>query len=145
MHQVASLVVPIHRLSERLRGVAEGAVKPYNLLPTEFEILQSLLLADRDRGLSPSELYQALLMSSGGVTKLINLLVDKRLICTKPDPSDGRGKRILLTDRGAEIGEKATAAVVTAEAALLAQAFGGHITSDIAPRLVAAITRLENA
>ena len=58
-------------------------------------------------GSLPSGLGEALLFSSGGLTKLLERLEARDLVTREPDPNDGRGVLVGLTPTGKALGEEA--------------------------------------
>jgi len=63
-----------------------------------------VLLALRRRGspyaMRPTDLFEALLVTSGAVTKQVDRLVKRRLVKRLPDPDYGGGFLVVLTSRG---------------------------------------------
>jgi DNA-binding MarR family transcriptional regulator len=66
----------------------------------EFDVLTPLRRAGYPYTLTPTQLYEAALISSGGMTSRLDRLERMNLIQRQPDPSDGRGRRVALTDSG---------------------------------------------
>jgi DNA-binding MarR family transcriptional regulator len=66
-----------------------------------------VLLALRRRGvpyaMRPTDLFEALLVTSGAVTKQVDRLERRRLVKRLPDPEHGGGFRVQLTPRGLEM------------------------------------------
>ncbi|MGH8261456.1 MAG: MarR family winged helix-turn-helix transcriptional regulator, partial [Steroidobacteraceae bacterium] len=56
--------------------------------------------------LSPTQLYEALMISSGGMTARLDRLEGAALVERRPDPKDRRGKLIALTDAGKRVIDK---------------------------------------
>ena len=50
--------------------------------------------------LSPTQLYEAAMLSSGGMTDRLDRLERAGLVVRRPDPKNRRGKLIVLTDPG---------------------------------------------
>jgi DNA-binding MarR family transcriptional regulator len=55
---------------------------------------------------SPSELYNVLERSSGGMTKMLKRLEGLGLVKRLPDPNDGRSSLVCLTNKGITMHEK---------------------------------------
>ena len=53
--------------------------------------------------LSPTKLYEAAMISSGGMTNRLDRLERAGLVERRPDPNDRRGKLIALTGEGKRI------------------------------------------
>jgi len=67
---------------------------------TEFDVLITLGNAEQHR-LRMTDLATAVMLSSGGLTRLIGRLEDRGLVRRDPDPSDARGSLAELTEAGA--------------------------------------------
>ncbi|MDY0364355.1 MAG: MarR family transcriptional regulator [Arcobacter butzleri] len=70
----------------------------YNITPSEFDVLMSLLCIDKP--LSPTLLYENMIFSSGGMTKLLKKLEKKNLIIRVPSQKDKRSMLVALSDEG---------------------------------------------
>jgi len=69
--------------------------------------------------LSPTELSRGLMLSSGGLSKLVERLEARGLVVRTPDQNDGRGVVVALTPAGRELQEAAIEAHVVNETELL--------------------------
>jgi DNA-binding MarR family transcriptional regulator len=85
----------------------------------EFDVLVSLRRAGAGARLSPTELAQSLLLSSGAMTNRVDRLETAGLVRRKPDPRDGRGVLVSLTDKGARVVDVALTAHIANEEQLL--------------------------
>lgn len=92
------------RLSEAAERVMRDRMNPLfaeaGLQPGEFDVLATLRRAGKPYMLSPTRLYEAAMISSGGMTARLDRLERAGLIERRPDPNDRRGKLIALTDEG---------------------------------------------
>ena len=110
----------------RLFRVAEFAhielgrgLKGYELPPGWFDVLAALRRAGSPFELTPTALMHAMMLSSGGVTKRLDRLVEARLVRRRPDPADRRGILVRLTPRGRRLIDQALVEHVANEEALL--------------------------
>jgi DNA-binding MarR family transcriptional regulator len=101
------------RLGERLAG--------HDLQPGWFDLLAALRRSGEPYELNPTQLMRATMLSSGGMTKRIDRLVDEGLIERRPDPNDRRGTLVRLTARGRKLIDEALTVHVAHEAALLSR------------------------
>jgi DNA-binding MarR family transcriptional regulator len=69
--------------------------------------------------LSPTRLYEAAMISSGGMTNRLDRLEHAGLIERRPDPNDRRGKLIALTTAGKRITDETITRHVANEQKLL--------------------------
>jgi DNA-binding MarR family transcriptional regulator len=65
-----------------------------------FDVLAALRRAGAPHTLSPSQLMQETMVSSGTMTNRLDRLEELKLITRQPDPSDGRGSLVTLTSLG---------------------------------------------
>ena len=69
----------------------------------EFDVLATLRRSGEPFMLSPTRLYEAAMISSGGMTARLDRLERAGLVERRPDPNDRRGKLIALTDSGKRV------------------------------------------
>jgi DNA-binding MarR family transcriptional regulator len=95
------------RLSEGAELVMRDHLNPLfataGLQPGEFDVLATLRRSGDPYMLSPTRLYEAAMISSGGMTNRLDRLERAGLIERRPDPNDRRGKLIALTATGREV------------------------------------------
>ena len=84
-----------------------------------FDLLAALRRAGAPYELNPTQLMQATMLSSGGMTKRLDRMVEAGLVERRPDPGDRRGTLVKLTRRGKTVIDKAIAAHVANEERLL--------------------------
>jgi DNA-binding MarR family transcriptional regulator len=76
-------------------------VLPDGLLQPHFAVLNHLVRV-RD-GTSPLRIARAMQVVKGAMTNTLQRLESRGLIRIEPDPEDGRGKRVFITDQGREM------------------------------------------
>ena len=91
----------------------------YGLQPGEFDVLATLRRTGAPYALTPTQLYEAAMMSSGGMTARLDRLEKSGLIRRSPNPEDRRGTLVSLTDKGHALIEKALPAHAANELRLL--------------------------
>lgn len=118
------------RLSEASERVLREHMNPLfatvGLQPGEFDVLATLRRGGEPFMLSPTKLYEATMISSGGMTNRLDRLERAGLVERQPDPVDRRGKLIALTERGLK---------------LIDETIGRHVENE--QRLLAALTQSE--
>lgn len=102
----------IARLSKYLERSVHDTVSEFELNPGEFDVLATLRRSGAPHRLSPTHLFNAMMVSSGTMTHRIDRLEQAQLVQRTADPSDRRGTLIQLTDQGFELIEKAVEAHV---------------------------------
>jgi DNA-binding MarR family transcriptional regulator len=129
------------RLSEAAERVMREHMNPLfaeaGLQPGEFDVLATLRRSGEPYMLSPTQLYEALMISSGGMTARLDRLERAKLIERRPDPSDRRGKLIALTNTGKRVIDETLGRHVANEQRILAT-----LTSAEQERLNALLKKL---
>jgi predicted dehydrogenase len=85
--------VRLHRLINLISNAASAGDRQTVTQPGEFDVLATLRRSGDPYMLSPTRLYEAAMISSGGMTNRLDRLERAGLIERRPDPSDRRGKR----------------------------------------------------
>ncbi|WP_456268833.1 MarR family transcriptional regulator [Kushneria sp. AK178] len=100
----------VARLGATTRIVGRSFLEPFfrahELQAGEFDVLATLRRAGAPYALGPTQLYEALMISSGGMTNRLDRLEKQGLIERHPNPEDRRGTLVQLTSRGKEIIDK---------------------------------------
>jgi DNA-binding MarR family transcriptional regulator len=107
------------RASRLLQLEVERSLAMFELTINEFNTLNALRRAGPPHRLSPKDVSVSLLFSSGGLTKLLERLESRGLIAREPNPDDGRGVFVSLTQAGKKLQADAMAAHQVNEEALL--------------------------
>ena len=107
------------RLAKHLERAIQETFSKFSLTIGEFDVLAALRRSGQPYQLSPTELFNTLMVSSGTMTHRIDRLEQAELVKRIPDPSDRRGTLILLTDKGFNMIEKAVKAHVDNEHRIL--------------------------
>jgi DNA-binding MarR family transcriptional regulator len=90
----------VTRLARHLDIARREAFALHDLEPGEFDVLAALRRAGAPYALTPSQLVNATLVTSGTMTNRIDRLTVKNFVKRTPDPSDGRGVLVELTATG---------------------------------------------
>jgi DNA-binding MarR family transcriptional regulator len=85
-----------------------------------FDVLAALRRAGSPYQLSPGQLIQETMVTSGTITNRLDGLEDLKLITRAPDPEDGRGSLVKLTAAGVRAVDKAMEDLLDRERGLLA-------------------------
>jgi DNA-binding MarR family transcriptional regulator len=100
-------------------ALGESLAGEYELQPGWFDLLAALRRAGAPYELNPTQLMQATMLSSGGMTKRLDRLAEAGLVERRPDPADRRGTLVRLTRRGRSTVDKAVATHLANEDRLL--------------------------
>lgn len=94
----------IGRLGEAVQVLNRDVLQPFfdehRLHFGEFDVLATLRRAGEPHALSPTALYEAAMISSGGMTNRLDRLERAGLIERKPNLEDRRGTLVALTEAG---------------------------------------------
>ncbi|MCE8028305.1 MarR family transcriptional regulator [Halomonas daqingensis] len=94
--------------------------KSHGLQAGEFDVLATLRRAGHPYRLGPTQLFETLMISSGGMTSRLDRLEKAGLIVRSPNPEDRRGTLVSLTDKGLALMERMIPEHVDNEARMLA-------------------------
>lgn len=109
----------IDRLSRHLERSRHEAFRRSELESWEWDVLSALRRAGEPYRLTPTQLLQQTMVSSGTMTNRIDRLVGRRLVRREADPRDGRRVFVVLTDDGRVRVDAAITRLVDAESGLL--------------------------
>ncbi len=127
----------VDRLSRHLDRARRDAFRRSDLESWEWDVLSALRRAGEPFQLSPKQLLQQTLVSSGTMTNRIDRLYERGLVRREADPDDGRSILVTLTTDGRTRVDAAITRLVDAEAVLL-----GEISRADRDRLAALLRKL---
>ena len=110
---------------------------PFGLLFIDYSVLRVLELVGPPHRMSPTELAEILVRSSGGVTQILDRLERAGLVARAPDPDDRRKVVVELTAAGLRTADDANATYAREREQLLE-----GLSSDEIDQLDAAVSRL---
>lgn len=99
-------LIRIHRLHDYLQEELEQVLAPYALQKADFSILSTLRRHGEPYCLSPTELAQSMLLSSGGLTKVLSRVTEANLVERLENSEDKRSKLVKLTEHGLQVVEE---------------------------------------
>lgn len=100
--EVFLMTFPIALIQKTIFSHSESFLKEhYELLNSEVDVLASLYT--HGKTLSPTQLYDMTILSSGGMTKILKRLQERGLISREEDPTDKRCMLVTLTQSGEEL------------------------------------------
>lgn len=105
-HRLASGLLA-YRLHKLLSVRREPLLQQHDLIQAEFQLLFALRSEPPPHELQPTALYERLLVSSGGLTKLLKRLEDRSLV-TRPVETGGDRRRrpVALSPAGVDLVER---------------------------------------
>lgn len=118
--QVQPPAVLIYRARDLLLTDLEWVLAEFGMRPADLDVLVALRITPPPRQLTPTELYRSLLLSSGGLTKILYRLEAEGWVDRPANPADGRSRLVRLTRAGKAQVEKVMQQVVAHEERWLA-------------------------
>lgn len=100
---VEAIVSRIDKLSRYVNKSMAESLGRHELTEGEYKVLVKLRLAGDPQRLSPGELSEMLMLSTGAMTNRLDRLEERDLVVRRPDPRDRRGILVELTSRGQEV------------------------------------------
>jgi DNA-binding MarR family transcriptional regulator len=85
--------------------------KSFDLSASEIRVLFALRRSGGDYARRPTDLFQALLVTSGAITKKVDRLQAAGLVKRRPDPDDKGGFLVHLTAKGKQVADQALASL----------------------------------
>ncbi|MFN4023416.1 MAG: MarR family winged helix-turn-helix transcriptional regulator [Hyphomonas sp.] len=119
------------------RPAIEAVFRDHGLDAGEFDVLAALRRSGPPYSLRPTEIFQSLMVSSGGLTDRLSRLEAKGLIRREAAPDDARSLMAVLTVKGRALAEKVMREDMAVEEALLAD-----LAPDERRQLAALLSRL---
>ncbi|WP_016956633.1 MarR family winged helix-turn-helix transcriptional regulator [Catenovulum agarivorans] len=99
-------VLKMHRIHEHIQQGVSDLLKSYHLQIADFGVLSALRRSGQPYTLTPTELYQTMMFSSGGLTKVVNRVESLGLVIRVENPDDKRSKMVQLTEQGKQLVEE---------------------------------------
>lgn len=115
-----AIIARMSRLSRFLERSIQEVLSEHGVNEPMFGVLAALRRAGRPFRLTPTALYNSLLVSSGAMTNRIDRLSQAGLVERIPDSRDGRSILVALTPKGRRLIDQAVAQHVANEHRLLA-------------------------
>jgi len=117
-------MILLGRLAEAALVISRDRLNPafseFGLQPGEFDVLATLRRSGAPYALTPTDLYEAAMISSGSMTNRIDRLEKAGLVARQPNPEDRRGTLVMLTARGLALIEQAVGSHVSNQHAVVA-------------------------
>jgi DNA-binding MarR family transcriptional regulator len=109
-HSPIGIVGRISRLARQIEQRLERVYAEHGLEPGWHDVLATLRRSGPHYRLRPTDLTEAMMLTSSGTTKRLDRLEQAGLIVRGPDPQDRRGTLITLTAAGRRLIDKVTEA-----------------------------------
>ncbi|ORE95815.1 MarR family transcriptional regulator [Stappia sp. 22II-S9-Z10] len=107
-------------LQDRITRRYNAALAPFGLKYTEYAVLATLRARGSDLPMSPTELSQTMLFTSGGLSNLLRRLAERGLVSRTAAAHDGRGVTVSLTAEGRALADRTMPVQVATDRDLIA-------------------------
>ena len=114
-----ALIGRVNRLAQQLMRGMEKTWAAHGLNAASFDVLATLRRSAPPHRLSPGDLIESTMVTSGTMTNRIDQLEKAGLVERIRNPEDGRGFLISLTDKGFALIDAAVTEHVATQAALV--------------------------
>jgi DNA-binding MarR family transcriptional regulator len=131
------LFTRLTRVGLLVEAFQHRCLDPFGLRFIDYSVLRVLELVGEPHRMSPTELSDIVVRSSGGMTQILDRLERAGLVARTPDPADRRKVLVALTDEGMRTADAANARYAAERERLLAD-----LSPDEVQRLDEAIHRL---
>jgi DNA-binding MarR family transcriptional regulator len=105
---------------ERLRQLFDPQIAAHGIQPGDFDVMVTLRIFGEPYELSPTALYRARCLSSGGLTKILHRLEKAGMIKRHSNPKDKRSQLIRLAPKGKRVVEATMKDMARLEGEILA-------------------------
>ena len=113
------IIARLHRIADALRGELLTLYREHGLGEGEFDILATLRRSGAPFELTPSELAQQTMVTTGAVSKRLDRLETTGFVTRRENLEDARGRVVALTPQGRDTIDRAYEAHMRNEARLL--------------------------
>ena len=114
-----SVIARLGRATAYIDAAINDRLAEYGLTRGSWDVLASLRRSGPPYRLSPTQLYQALMRTSGAMTHRLYRLERSGFITRIPDPEDGRSLLVQLTPNGVELVDQVAPTHLANERSLL--------------------------
>ena len=119
-----AVIARLGRATAYIDAGINARLREFGLTRESWDVLASLRRIGPPHRLSPTQLYRALMRTSGAMTHRLALLERAALVKRVADPQDGRRLLVELTPKGGRLVDKVAQAHLANERALLAPLTG---------------------
>src|SRR5215217_7087920 len=106
---LSGLLTRLTRVGLLLDAFQHRCLDQFGLRFIDYSVLRVLELVGEPHRMSPSELSEIVVRSSGGMTQILDRLERAGLVARTPDPADRRKVLVALTDEGMRTANAANA------------------------------------
>ena len=137
------VMLALIRLNDIVLDSTRKLLAGIGLTPAGFEVLMTLRAQPAPRRMTPTELYRAILITSGGMTKVLKQLEGEGAIIRLDNDQDARSRFVQMTGNGAARAEQAMRVVGRHDRAILSRALSGDQVEQLARMLLDTLDKME--
>jgi DNA-binding MarR family transcriptional regulator len=137
------VMLGIIRLNDIVYESTRSLLAEFGLTPGAFEALMTLRGQPAPWQMTPSALYRSILMSSGGMTKVLKQLEADGLVDRIDNPEDQRSRFVRLTPAGKILAEQVMEAVAGHDRELLTGSLSDQQIEQLGKVLLKTLSKLE--
>jgi DNA-binding MarR family transcriptional regulator len=104
--EVMPLVLALHWAAKEARATTDALWARSGVTPTEFDVLATLRNAPPPHELTPSQVQSLVVITSGGLTKVMRQLEERKLVSRSLPGKDQRVKPLRITAAGRRLVER---------------------------------------
>lgn len=112
------LVKRVGRLSALISDSVQESLTRFGVTYAEFDVLATLRRSGPPYRLKPGELARQAVLTTGGISNILQRLTAAGLVEREPDPDDRRSSWVRLTGKGSDLVGELSEATMTAHGAL---------------------------
>ncbi|WP_438293794.1 MarR family winged helix-turn-helix transcriptional regulator [Streptomyces sp. HUAS TT7] len=128
----------IYRIARAMGERIDKEYAKFGIGRGEFDVIATLRRSGEPYTLSPRQLSATLMLTTGGMTGRLDKLEKAGLLRRSPDPTDRRGLRVTLTEKGLALVEES----VTAGLAVQTELLNSALDEDEAAQLSSLLRKL---
>ncbi|SHJ55851.1 DNA-binding transcriptional regulator, MarR family [Shimia gijangensis] len=137
------VMLGVIRLNDLVFESSKALIAEFGLTMAAFEALMTLRGQPEPWQMTPTALLQAILITSGGLTKVLGQLEQDGLIQRIDNPDDQRSRFVRLTPKGKTRAEASMQALATHDKDLLEQALNEQQITQLSKVLMRTVDKLE--
>lgn len=100
---VALLHLTLHQIGKMVEAPGRQLLADDGLETSERSVLVALLFSGPGHAMTPTQLSTAIVQTTSGMSKTLRRLERAGMVASEPDPQDGRGRLIRLSDSGVDL------------------------------------------
>ncbi|MFI6050673.1 MarR family winged helix-turn-helix transcriptional regulator [Streptomyces violascens] len=112
----------IYRIARAMGERMDKEYAQFGIGRGEFDVIATLRRSGEPYTLSPRQLSATLMLTTGGMTGRLDKLEKAGLLRRSPDPTDRRGLRVTLTDKGLALVDESVTAGLASQTEVLTSA-----------------------